>query len=339
MYREKKSILFYIIAIVLSILALFAYEMAVVIPLLLLAVDVFIAKPKGNKKLFLTYVPFCLAVCLYFVIRSLSHAFAGGGDYSYNLYYLPFNFVGNYIGYIMLFLGGNNALVFYTMFRDSFREQPILVAGILVLIAVILGILMYTWKKKLIRLVKNQSFVLICFGFVFAAISLLPFLGLGNIAPRYFYLASFGFALTFVALLRYIGTILPHTINKYTSMFLILILYLLSFWYYKENIFMAGEWGRAGVITKDALKVFRVDYESFSTNTQVYFVEAPLKYHDVWLFPVGLNDALWVIYRERLPQVHHVVTTEEARKQIRLNKPKENYIFRFDKDVKVVREM
>jgi hypothetical protein len=336
-FREKRSVFAYGAAIVLSILAFLAYEMSVVIPLLLITVDIFLIKPKRNKKLFVTYLPFILMVPFYFIIRSASNAFTSGGDYSYNVLYLPFNVVGNYVGYLALFLGGNALLPFYTAFRDNLSELTLLAAIILIIVCILVAVMVYRWRKKLAHIGKNQYIVLLCFGLVFAAISLLPFLGLGNIAPRYFYLASFGFALAFIVLLQYVVS-LSRVLRKYVTVLLVILITLLSFWYYKENISIAKEWRTAGEITKDTLRVFRIDYEGFSSSTQVYFVDMPLKYHDVWLFPIGLNDALWFIYRERLPQIYHVGTVKEAKTKIRERKKEESYIFRFDKGRKVVRE-
>jgi hypothetical protein len=82
-----------------------------------------------------------------------------------------------------------------------------------------------------------------------------------------------------------------------------------------------------------------MNHESFSTITQVYFVGAPMTYNGVWLFPVGLNDALWFIYRERQPDVRHVGRVEEAKAQMKQRKTSENFIFRFDSDGKIVREL
>jgi hypothetical protein len=338
-FREKASKISYGIAILLSILALLTYEIAVIMPLLLMAVDIFIMKPKRNRKLFYEYLPFIILVPLYFAIRAFANAFSGGGDYSYNLLNLPFNVVGNYIGYIGLFLSGNSAIPVYAMLRDSLRNQPLLAAAILILVGIILCIIGFTFRKKLLRILKNQYIMIICFGMIFAAISLLPFLGLGNIAPRYFYLASVGFSLAFVALLQYIGSFTPKTIQKHLMVILIVLVTVISFCFYKEDQHMAQQWNTAGKITEHVLKFFRVDYESFSNKTQVYFVGAPLKYNDAWLFPVGLNDALWFIYRERQPKVYQVPTIGEAKAQIKAMQTKENFIFKFDKDGKIIREM
>jgi hypothetical protein len=331
-FRENKSIAAYITAIILSILAFLTYEISVIIPLLFVAVDIFITKPKITRNVVFQYVPFILMVPLYFAIREASHAFVSGGDYAYKLVNLPFNFVGNYLGYISLFLGGNGALPGYTMVRDTLRQQPLIAAVIIGIAGVILLIIWYSMRKKLSTVLKNRSVLLVLFGLVFAAVSLLPFLGLGNIAPRYFYLASFGFALAFIVLLHYfLSAFLQHK-HKYAAAILIVIVSLLSAWYIKENTYMANEWGKAGIITKSVLKIFQIDNKNLSNTAQVYFAGAPLKYHDVWLFPVGLKDALWFIYRANSPVIHHVDTVEEAKDKIGKEKTPENLIFKFDKE-------
>lgn len=337
-YRDKiHPIVSYTSAVIFSMLAFLSYEIAVIIPLLLVVVDIFITRPKRNKKLAISYIPFVLLVPAYFAMRAFSHAFSGGGDYSYNLLNLPLNFIGNYAGYLLVFLGGNNAFTLYDLIRASLREETLLALVIVVLVTIIVAIIVFSIKRKLSRLVKNNYIILMCFGLVFAAVSVLPFLGLGNIAPRYLYLASFGFALAFVAFFYYVGSKMPHSFHKYVTIAIITIVTVIAFAYYKENQDMGKKWTKVGIITKDTLAYFRVDHESFSNKTQVYFVGAPLKYDDVWLYPVGLNNALWFIYRERQPEVRHVETAQQAKEQIKARDTSENFIFTFDPDGKIVK--
>lgn len=333
----KHPMLSYTTAFILSILAFLTYEIAVIIPLLLIVVDLFITRPKLKKNLMLHYLPFVLLVPAYFAMRAISNAFSGGGDYSYNLLNLPFNFVGNYIGYLLVFFGGNTAFPLYDSLRSGLREDALLAASILLILMVIVGIILYTFRRKLIHVFKHNEIVLVCFGLVFAAVSLLPFLGLGNIAPRYLYLASVGFVIMFVAALNFIAVVLMHMKQKYITIGLIIIVTIMSFVYYQENQHMGKKWAKVSSITKETLAYFRLEHESFSNSTNLYFVGAPYMYDSVWLFPVGLNDALWFIYRDRLPQVHHVGTIEDARAQISAQKTDQNVIFIFDDQGRIMK--
>lgn len=312
-FRDKGSVFGYALSILFATLAFVSYEIAVIAPLVVMLYDFFIHKPKRSLKLLYTYIPFWLLLVGYFIMRSVSHAFSGGGDYSYSLSNLVPNVVGNFFGYTGLFIGGHDFLPWYTMLRDSARSQVGIVLIVLLAIVALIVWAVMRYRSNLKHLLANKTAQLVLFSLVFAFVALIPFLALGNIAPRYLYLASVGYMLAFVLLLR---AVLTPWLNKpkYVVWAMLLITILLSYFSFvgigKEQL----KWKQAGTITQETLLFFRKNQQGLNTNNQLYFVNTPVQKDGVWVFPVGLNDGLWFIYRDKLPQVTQVNSLSEAQK-------------------------
>ncbi len=326
-FRKNNSIPAYLLTIVISILAFLSYELAVVIPLLFILIDVTLIKPKKNISTFLSHLPFIILVPLYFIVRNLTHAFSGGGDYSYNISNLIPNIFGNTFGYIGLFLTGEVFLPVYNALRTNLRVNILLFTVIFIFILSAVIFIITKYKKEIIKSYKDNNIKIIFFGIIFGFISLLPYLALGNIAPRYIYLASSGFAISFILLLRLIKNrfiFLPLV----TAIIIIFLQMVIS-----EN----NQWEKAGEITKNMLIDFRIDYRTLTSASNIYFVNAPMKLNNAWVFPVGLPDSLWFIYRESMPEIYQVSAINEAKIKIQKQGTLENYIFIFDKEGKIQR--
>ncbi|HVA96455.1 MAG TPA: O-antigen ligase family protein [Candidatus Acidoferrales bacterium] len=328
-FRENSSVTNYVLSVILAALAFISYEIAVVVPLLLMALDIFILKPKKNLKTLASYLPFILLVILYFIMRSVSHAFSGGGDYSYHLARIIPNTIGNVFGYTGIFLGGLPFLSFYNFLRGGLRADWIYFTVVALLIVGYLVWVISVKRTTIKKILWNENAQLILFCLVFAVISLLPFLPLGNIAPRYLYLASAGYAFALVLSLRLLFVSWLKT-PRYTIIALIVTSVILSTIYFASDIQEQQQWQSSGNITKNTLLYFRKNYASFSPKTDLYFVNTPVQVNDTWVFPVGLQDGLWFIYRDNTPQVHQVGSVDDAQKMITTSGNKDTHIFRFD---------
>lgn len=326
-FREKKSVIAYITAIILSALAFTAYEVAVVIPFIFIVIDLFITKPKRNLKTILAYLPFFILLALYFVMRSVSGAFAGGGDYSYNMARIVPNVLGNFMGYIGLFFSGLSFIPVYDTLRGNLRTLSVVISVSGLVIIGVVGFLFYKSRKKFMSVLKYDAAQHILFGVAFTFVALLPFLPLGNIAPRYLYLASFGLSLAFV-----VGVVvLLRTFIKSKMAFTVVTFALFAViagFHFVQNKEEQTKWFNAGVIAEETLLYFRTGYASFTPKDTVYMVDAPVKNNGVWVFPVGLNDGVWFIYRESTPQIKQTSSLEEAQNAKGQN-PTGTYIFQF----------
>ena len=326
-YREKGKIGAYLWSILLGALAFVSYEIAIVVPFILLALDIFILKPGKNKKVYLSYLPFVLLFILYFVMRFVSHAFSGGGDYSYHLSHIIPNVIGNFFGYTGMFLAGLPFLMFYNFLRDGLKSDWIYFTVILLLLITYAYWLFSVYHKKIKALWHYKETQLMLFCIVFAFVALLPFLPLGNIAPRYLYLASVGYSLALVFALRllFVGWIKT---PRYVQYSLIVIVVILSAFYYVGDLREQVQWRISGDITQNALLYFRRNYIGFSGNTNVYFVNTPVQRDNTWVFPVGLKDGMWFIYRESTPQVYEMGSIKDALSAA--GGKSDSYIFEFD---------
>jgi hypothetical protein len=327
-FREKKSVIVYILAIVFGAIAFASYEIAVVLPFILIALDIFILKPKKNMNTYLTYLPFALLFILYFVVRVLSHSFFGGGDYSYHLSRMLPNIVGNFFGYTGIFVGGLPFLIFYNFLRLGLRTEWVYFTVVAVLLIGYLIWMYVRYREKFAKLLRHKDTQLILFCFVFAFIALLPFLPLGNIAPRYLYLASVGYALALVLLLK---LLFVHSIknSRYATYAFIVVCLLLAILYFIGNMREGQQWRNSGHITQDTLIYFRKNYPSLTSQTDLYFVNTPVMLNNTWVFPVGLTEGLWFIYRDNLPRVHQVVSLKDA-PAMNSNSTQSSYTFFFD---------
>jgi hypothetical protein len=336
-FREKKtSVLSYVLAIVLTVGAFMSYEIAVVTPLIFIIIDLFIFHTRVSRKALLPHIPFLVLVPAYYLLRIATNTFQGGGDYSYNLIKLIPNSVGNFFGYIGLFMFNESFLSFYNLLRDNLRENTVMFIGVFTLVLIMVGVLKYKYRTSIVALLKRTQIALVIFGIVFAFVSLIPFLGLGNIAQRYLYLGSFGLCLSLVVLLKQAaGLIFPRSIRKSTIIVFVFVVIIAS-WYQLENTRQIKNWGRAGFLTSDTLAFFRVEHENLSASDNVYIVERPIKHNNAWVFPVGMEDGMWFIYRDNMPSVKHFGSVEEAKTEAAIQN-KRTFIFKYDKNGNISR--
>ncbi len=329
-FRERRQVIAYCISILFAALALISYEIAVVIPFILIALDVIILKPEKRIRTYLLYLPFILLVVFYFIMRAVSHAFSGGGNYSYHLSHIIPNMVGNFFGYTGLFLGGLSFVRFYDFLRNSLRSEWVFFTVVAMLIVGLLGWILIAYRERIKTLLRKRDMQAVLFCLVFAFIALLPFLPLGNIASRYLYLASFGYALAMVLVVRYILRLFSKKSQVVTLALCIVVLIFASV-YYIDDLQEQQQWHLSGEITKNTLLFFRKNYTAFSSSTNLYFVNTPIKLHNTWVFPTGLADGLWFIYRTSTPQIHEVGSIHEAVTAITASGAKDSYIFEFNK--------
>ena len=276
------------------LLALSSHELAVTLPLMLLSLDFVF---KRHSKLFL-HLPLWLILAAYFYLRNLiAQAHWLSGDYNYNLAHLPFNLPGNFLGYLgQLSIGfaSDNA---YNTARSYLRLHQ---SAAVVVMVVLLPLFMLAVRYLSARAWYKNTRPQILFAILWMIITLLPFLGLGNIASRYVYLAGFGFLLLYsqavFALKRYLGAAVVGLLICLTTAFLLL-----------QTSTVKKQWFQAGEISNKILLAVGTNYREFPPGSTLYFVDIPIKYGQAWVFPVGLEDGLWLIYKSDSYTVRHSV--------------------------------
>jgi hypothetical protein len=253
----------------------------------------------------LLFVP----VVLYLAVRLLSNSHWSGGDYSYNLVKLPFNIVGNIIGYSMLSVFGPLALSFYDSLRNAAKDHLLLS---LVAVAAFAGCAVFLYR--LIRRMGKEERRIIVFGIGCMFISLLPFLGLGNITSRYNYLVSFGFVVLFAFLIKKAyGYLLPS--GRDVAMGVIAVFLSVFFLLHIIQVQkIHGDWHDAGKKVNTMFISIQGLYENYwSTEPmKLYFVNMPIRSGEAWVFPVGLEDALWFIFENPKVRTYQYQSVEKA---------------------------
>src|SRR5260221_1021124 len=323
MQSSWKSKIAFLWSIIFSILALLSYELAIVIPLLFCIANIFVFG-KVTLKVLLRLIPFVVLDITYVILRVVTHALNSGGDYSYSIPHLLPNVFGNLLGYLGLFVFGEGWLPLYTNLRIMLKVHVALV--VIVLLCAILISIFVIWKKKIWKTWKLKNNILF-FSCSFMGISLLPYLGLGNIAERYGYLASVGFVMLACVIAQKILLTITHLSKVWKCIIIGSVLILVGVWYGKENIRSLREWATASKITYEALGYFKIEKDGSQEGNTFYIVNLPIRRGNAWIFPTGFPQALWFLYRDTSPNVIIVDTVERARKHIGSNMNSSIFVF------------
>lgn len=312
-WRENRKWPLFILIIISLFTSTWFYEAAATAPLLLIGYDIIASGKKlltdWKEKWY--YLVFVLFIPLYYLIRTLSHSFWMQGDYSYSIPDLPFNTAGNLFGYSLISLLGTDALPFYQNLRIAATTHiPVTILSLLVVLTIILVV--FAFLKKVISVRDWQVFL---FSVLLFVVPLLPFLGLGNIAPRYAYLSSVGI----VVLIVYLSQRVYIELAKKQKLLGVAVVAVISGIYILLNIVtlqrINTDWQKAGEITNAMVTDLNITYAApgaLPKNPVFYFVNVPMKYGDAWVFPWGLSDAIWFTFREFSVEVKQANSLEEA---------------------------
>lgn len=311
-WEEKKKTRYLVLCFTTSILSLLFHELGVIAPLFILLFAFIFTEEMSIKKFVgkSQYLWFLAPLIPYLLLRFFAHSHWFSGDYNYNLLKLPFNIVGNGMGYVMLFFFGSASLPLYESARNFLREH-IIISTLGTFVFVYLLVLI---RNYLLRITPKEDQKIILFCLLFFGIALLPFLGLGNITSRYSYLASVGLVMLFVFLLKKLYIYLLSNGRDIASAILVLIIGIFCFVHIVQLQKIHGDWNEAGKKAEQFFISIDALYESSwaEKTLDFYFVNVPIKQGDAWLFPVGLPDALWLVVRNDNVRVYSLKTVEEG---------------------------
>jgi hypothetical protein len=284
--------------LVLIILGMLSYEGLILAPLIIWLASIFI----GRKK-FSEYLWILVLIPVYWWVRVQSGAVISEGDYAYNFQKLPLNYAVNTAGYLVSVLAGPKGIEFFESLRLNFKSQIRTVS----LATAFLGILIVyigTRFKRVFYQIRESLFWLLT-----AFFSIMPYLGLGGIAERYALLFSALVVLSFGVLLQPV-----FAKPKYPgSKFLIMISVVgLIFWNIKEVKAVNRDWQKAYTVSKQTLLTVRKEFFPLKTSTAFAIVNTPTRYGRAWIFPTGLNDAFWHLFRSSPYTVFPDKTLNEA---------------------------
>jgi hypothetical protein len=161
-------------------------------------------------------------------------------------------------------------------------------------------------------------------------ISVLPFLGLGNITSRYTYLLSFGFVILFVFFIKKLYTYLLQYGRDIAVSVVILFLGIFFLLHIIQVQKIHDDWHEAGLKVNRFFVGIEGAYSNYwSTEPmQLSFVNQPIRTGEAWVFPTGMQDALWFIFKNPNISLHQYASVEEALQDV--NNIRNEKVFLFD---------
>jgi len=310
--RKRWRPLLFLATVLAFVLGLASHERMITFPLALILYDfVFghLKKTKQGIKKLVPYLPFWALTALYLWLRNVvaqAHVFSG--DYSYNLLSFPFNFVGNLIGYTGEMIASFHFLPYYDLARALLRANKSI--ALIFLLAGIGFFVSLLAKKKLLRRLGEKKLLLFSFGWF--VVLLLPFLGFGNIAERHVYPAHFGLLLLMALFINWIYEKLKKQHHLLALIIALVIVGGVLGFYRLEMEKAKQEWQRAGEINNQVLLALGSNYAEFPLKSTLYFINLPIRYGRAWVFPVGLEDGIWFIYRDETLTINRATDLEET---------------------------
>ncbi len=334
-YRSSKNIALLVTSIISMAIAPFFHEYGVVGPVLLVAYSMLTEKEKVKsvlKKQWTVYIPYLLIIPTYLLIRAQAGSAGFQGDYDYNLFKLPVNFLGNAAGYVIYLIVGIESIPWYQALRSALRDDLLTTS----IIAVVITFAVLAGGYFVVKMMSKETRKTVMLGVVFFVISMAPFLGLGNIAERYIYFGSFGLLLLFVLLLRYLHSNVAKS-KPMLAHFLLVAAVFGIIWLNVSSLQQLNkDWQRASDITESTIDEFgyyAAYYEeelSDSSSSIYYLINVPKRIDSAWVFPLGIEDAVWFTTQNQKVTVTQGATIEEA--EVFLEQNPETRIFQFDKN-------
>ncbi len=330
-WLEKKKTIYFIATLGFFILSLLFHELGIVTPLLFLLYQWIFDEQINLRSLWkdIHYRIFFLPIPMYLVMRFIARSHWLSGDYNYNFLKLPFNIIGNAIGYLSLTLVGSFSEPFYQTSRNFLRGHALIALCIVVITFFIAGFV----YKKTYKLIKKNEAKVFLFGMFFSIITLLPFLGLGNISSRYSYLSSVGIIFLFIF---FIDKLYMYLLSNGRDVAITSIIILVSIFSLLQIVQLQqihSDWYEAGEKVRNFfVSVDSVYIDSWSRDPmEFHFVNVPIRYGQAWVFPVGLPDALWFVFRNPNIKVYMWPSLTQGFNAVKYDS-KNQRIFVFDKE-------
>lgn len=297
LWQERRKPFYFLLTISFFVLALMFHELGIVTPLFyLLYTGTMGGISALRKSLFsirnaLLFAP----LPVYLLVRYVASSHWLSGDYNYNLLKLPFNIVGNTLGYLLLTLAGPYSLPLIQIARNAGKSNifiAIIVFSIICIVAV------WVWKRQRVR-VGDEDRKILVFGIGFFIISLLPFIGLGNVTSRYSYVSSVGVVFLLVYMCKKLYMFLSGNGRTIATLSVILLSGTFGLFHLIAHQKVQNDWHDAGEQSRQFIVAMEYAYQDYwgVEPMEFHFVNVPIRVGEAWVFPVGLPDALWFVFR------------------------------------------
>lgn len=296
-WKERGKRIYFLVTLGCFILALLFHELGIVTPLFFLLYTITIhGWGELRRRIWNVFHGILFApIPIYLVMRYFASSHWFSGDYNYNFFKLPFNVIGNAVGYALLGFLGPFSMGLVQIVRSGTRNNMIIAAMVIAIVS--MGIV-WVWKKYRDRMGIEDKKILL-FGTGFFVISLLPFLGLGNMTSRYSYLSSVAVAFLLVYMLKKVYLFLLSNGRTIAVLGVIIISGAFALLQLIQHQQIQNDWYTAGETTRKFVVSLDGAYEDYwkSEPMEFHFVNVPIRIGEAWVFPVGLGDALWLVFR------------------------------------------
>ena len=284
--------------VVLTLLSMFSYDGMVIAPIIVTLLA--ITKNKKNKW------PWIVIVCIpyYLWLRSEAMALAPSGDYGYKASTFFVNSIGNTVGYVVSMFAGPKMIEIWNNWRVISRSYlKEITIGV---VAVGFAMVGWMWKKRTV-LIRHQDVVMWVLAF---GIALAAYAPLGGMADRYVYIPSIFFIIALVSTVSRVW----NNIHSWLIKMIICVVYIVVLiWNVKEVKRLGTDWEFASKTAQQALLVIKKEtYPPKDIKTFFFIPSIPIRYGSAWMFPTGMNDAIWHIYRQSPYRIFTIPSIEDA---------------------------
>ncbi len=296
-WQERNKPFYFVLTLECFVLALLFHELGIVTPFFYLLYTLLtnrmveVRLRMVSLRSALLFAP----LLIYLALRYLAGSHWLSGDYNYNLMKLPFNAVGNAMGYFILTLFGPVSLPLVQMMRSAAKSNLIIATGTITIICLII---MWAWKKQKDSIEKEDRRILF-FGTGFFVISLLPFIGLGNITSRYSYLSSIGVVFVLVYILNKLYLYVLDYGRVIAVLSIMLISGTMGLFQLIQHRQLQNDWYEAGEKSRRFIVSMEYAYQDYWAvePMEFHFVNVPIRLGSAWVYPVGIPDVLWFVFR------------------------------------------
>lgn len=229
-----------------------------------------------------------LSGIVYFWLRSTSHAVASSGDYGIRMSALVGNVMGNTLGYIVTILFGPKALEYMGSMRSILKTHvmAVSVGGF-----AFLGAGAWVARRYTTHIHADTRRILVWVAAL--GISLVPFIGLGGLAERYGMAAS----LMLCVILALLMEMYWNNVSSKVRIVMLTVLIVCMVWNVSELTRVIGDWVNASTITETSVLTLKTAYFPLQNTRAFVFVDTPIRRGRAWVFPTGLDDALWHMFK------------------------------------------
>ncbi|MBI5613808.1 O-antigen ligase family protein [Candidatus Gottesmanbacteria bacterium] len=296
-FEENKERRFVVFSVMFILLSTFFHEVGIVTPILILLYRSIYSPGESMRRLWTDKISklLFLPVPVYLSMRYISQSHWLSGDYSYNLLRLPLNVAGNSFGYLMLTVFGPISEPLYQIIRTGLKAH-VIIAAIIIVSASVVGV---WFVRKYSHILEKQDRLTIHFGILFFVVSLLPFLGLGNMSSRYSYLSTIGVIFILIIIAKYLFKSLLYNGKMIAGFGTAVAISAFVLFQIIQQQQITSDWYEAGKRTHAFIVSMGGSYENgwASMPMELHFVNVPIRHGGAWVFPVGMPDALWLLYR------------------------------------------